>query len=144
MTKNNAIKKFINNLKIDHLKCTPQRLAVLEEMMNSKDHRECEEVYNSLKSKAILVSRATVYRTMDILVKYNFVRKLELGEGKARYEYKAGLGHHDHLICIECGDIIEFINNEIERLQDVVCEHFNFKLVRHIHQLFGICSKCQK
>lgn len=143
MTKNTAIKKFIKYLKFEHLKCTPQRLAVLEEMMNSKDHRECEQVYNSLKARNISVSRATVYRTMDILVKFNFVRKLELGEGKARYEYKAGLGHHDHLICIECGDIIEFMNEEIERLQEVVCEHFNFKLVRHIHQLFGICSKCQ-
>ncbi len=144
MTKNKAVNKFKNDLKFENLKCTPQRIAVLEEMMGSDEHRECEEVYNALKISNISVSRATVYRTMDILVKYNFVRKLELGEGKARYEYKGGLGHHDHLICIECGDIIEFVNDEIERIQGLVCEQFNFTLVRHIHQLFGICSKCRK
>ena len=128
----------------ENLKITPQRISIIEELMMNNEHRECDDIYNDMKMKGVNVSRATLYRTIELLVKNNFVRKLELGDGRARNEYKEGLGHHDHLVCLECGNIEEFIEDEIELLQDKVCEKFNFKLVRHIHQLFGVCSSCQK
>ena len=112
------------------------------EMVNNKEHRECEEIYLALRAAGDNVSRATVYRTMDILVTHNFARKIDIGDGRARYETKINHPHHDHMICIECGQITEFMSDEIETLQDEVCEEYNFKLIRHIHQLFGICSKC--
>ena len=139
---NELIDKFKSALKAENMKFTPQRLSVLSEMVNNKEHRECEEIYLALRGTGDNVSRATVYRTMDILVAHDFARKIDIGDGRARYETKINHPHHDHLICIECGQITEFMNDAIENLQDVVCKENGFKLIRHIHQLFGICNKC--
>jgi len=144
MINKELIENFKSVLKAENMKFTPQRLSVLEEMVNNKEHRECEEIYYALRQAGGNVSRATVYRTMDILVKHNFARKLDIGDGRARYETKINHPHHDHMICIECGIITEFVSDEIEDLQDEICKQFNFKLIRHIHQLFGMCSKCGK
>jgi len=143
MIDDKVLNKFSKALKKENLKLTIQRQAVLKNVMENRDHRECDEIYDNLKKEEVNVSRATVYRTVGILEKYGFVRKLELGDGRARYEYKLGMGHHDHMVCIECGKIIEYFNSEIEDLQEKICNDMNFKLVRHIHQLFGICSICQ-
>ena len=130
------IKKFKNNLQQESLKCTPQRLSILEEMMDTDEHLECEEILTNLKNKGVNVSRATLYRTVDILVKYNFIRKLDIGDGKVRYEKKIGTSHHDHMICIDTGDIIEFCNNDIERIQNEIADKHGYKIIRHVHQLF--------
>ncbi|NWJ42731.1 transcriptional repressor [Marine Group I thaumarchaeote] len=144
MTNKELINNFKTVLKTENMKFTPQRLLVLKEMVNSKEHRECEEIYLALRKAGNNVSRATVYRTMDILVKHDFARKLDIGDGKSRYETKINHPHHDHMICIECGSITEFMNDDIEDLQDDICKQFDFKLIRHIHQLFGVCKKCSK
>lgn len=125
------------------LKFTPQRLEILEEVVSGEGHRECEEIYLSMKKKGKIVSRATVYRTIDLLVKNNLARKLELGDGRARYESKLNSSHHDHLICIDCGDIVEFVDDEIESKQEEIALNHGFILKKHIHQLFGVCKKCQ-
>ena len=138
--KNNKL--FIEVLKRENLKCTPQRLAVYQNVINSKKHRESEQIYKDVNSK-VNVSLATVYRTLDLLVKNNFIRKMDIGDGKFIYETKLNHPHHDHMICVECGKIIEFHEEKIEELQDKVCENINFKIIRHIHQLFGVCKECQ-
>ena len=71
------------------------------------------------------------------------VRKLELGDGKARYENKIDSSHHDHLICVKCGKIEEFMDDKIESIQDDIVKSLGFKMIRHIHQLFVLCDKCQ-
>ena len=115
---NELIEKFKVALKSENMKFTSQRLSILEAMVNNKNHRECEEIYLSLRNLGQNVSRATVYRTMDFLVAHNFIRKIDIGDGKARYETKINHPHHDHMICIECGEIIEFVNDEIESIQE--------------------------
>ena len=125
------------------LKITPQRIAVLEEIIKDKGHRDSEDIYFAIKSRKTHVSRATVYRALDILVENKFVRKLNLGDGRARYEKKIGSFHHDHLICEICGKIIEFVDLDIEDLQEKVANKYQFSLQRHIHQLFGLCKECQ-
>jgi len=144
MIQTEVLDKFRSILKSEGLKLTPQRLKILEEVIGNDGHRECEEIYFSLKTAGNNISRATIYRTMDILVKYDFARKLEIGDGRARYETKVNHPHHDHMICISCGNIYEFVNAQIEKLQDDVCDKNGFKLIRHIHQLFGLCRKCNK
>jgi Fur family ferric uptake transcriptional regulator len=116
---------------------------VLEEIIKNKGHRESEDVYMAIKTRKTHVSRATVYRTLDILVQNGFARKLNLGDGRARYEPKIDSPHHDHMICNNCGKIIEFVNHEIEKIQEEIAKHHQFKLQQHIHQLFGICKECQ-
>ncbi|MBT3477844.1 MAG: transcriptional repressor [Candidatus Marinimicrobia bacterium] len=131
-------------LRKEGLRYTQQRQAVWDELRATDAHRDAEEIYLSLRNSGLTVSRATVYRTIDVLVKNNMVRKLELGDGRARYEHKIDSTHHDHLICVQCGKIEEFMDEVIEERQDKIVEKFNFKLIRHIHQLFVICSECKK
>lgn len=131
-------------LKKEGLRYTRQRQAVWDELCSSDDHRDAEAIYFSLRNTGLNVSRATVYRTIDVLVKNNMVRKLELGDGRARYEHKINSTHHDHLICVQCGRIEEFLDEEIEKLQDKIVDKLGFKLIRHIHQLFVICNDCKE
>ena len=140
---NKIFNKFKNILKKEGLKVTHQRLLVLDEVVKDLGHRESEEIYIAINQSDDSISRATVYRTLDLLVKNKFIRKLNLGDGRARYESKFNSTHHDHMVCNQCGIIIEFTNNEIEELQKQVALNFDFKLQSHILQLFGICRKCQ-
>lgn len=143
MEKEKLFENFAEALVKESMKRTPQRFAILDELVNSESHRECTEIYMSLRNQGVSVSRATVYRTMDMLVKYNFARKLDLGDGRSRYESKVGVSHHDHLICVGCGKIIEFLVEKIEKLQQEVCNEHDFKMTRHVHQIFGKCKSCQ-
>ena len=143
MADQKLLNRFKEALKKEGLKYTPQRTAVLEEIIKDKGHRESEEIYLALKKREQSVSRATVYRTMDILVNNGFARKMNLGDGRDRYESKVNSPHHDHLVCMDCGLIVEFMDQQIEDLQDKIAIQYNFQLKRHIHQLFGICKKCQ-
>ena len=137
MSKKNRYKEdFIQALKKEQLKFTNQRLAIFEEVLYGKKHRECEEILDSLKNKNFNVSRATVYRTLDILVKYNFIRKMDIGDGRIRYEGKIDHPHHDHMICVESGKIIEFVSDEIENIQENIAKEHGYKIIKHIHQLF--------
>ena len=140
-------KQFLNQfrdiLRQKGLKFTPQRVAVLEEITHGHGHRECEDIYLSLKRNGKHISRATVYRTMDLLIQNNFARKMELGDGRSRYENKVDSPHHDHLICTICGNIVEFVNQDVEDIQNKIAKSYHFKLQRHIHHLFGICRECQ-
>ena len=142
MASQELLGKFRDILRRERLKYTPQRVAVLEEVLKDQGHRECEDIYLALKQSGSHVSRATVYRTMDILVKNGYARKMEIGDGRARYESKIGSPHHDHLICTSCGEIIEFVDQDVEDLQKKIAKSYHFKLQRHVHQLFGICKKC--
>lgn len=130
-------------LRKEGLRYTDQREAVWDELSSNDDHRDAEQIFTALKKSGVNVSRATVYRTIDVLVKNNMVRKLDLGDGRSLYEHKIDPSHHDHLVCIQCGRIEEFMVDEIEKLQDQVADKFGYKLVRHIHQLFGLCSACR-
>jgi len=137
MSKKNQYKeKFIEALKQENLKFTNQRFAIFEDVLYGKKHRECEEILQSLSKKDINVSRATVYRTLDILVKYELIRKMDIGDGRIRYEGKIDDPHHDHMICVETGKIIEFVSDEIEMIQDKIAEEHGYKIIKHIHQLF--------
>tara|TARA_Y100000814_G_scaffold116118_2_gene82869 strand:+ start:1310 stop:1753 length:444 start_codon:yes stop_codon:yes gene_type:complete len=136
MDKQHIYKKFEDALKAEKIKLTPQRQAIFTNIMDSDEHRECDDIYNSLVQDDITVSKATIYRTLDILVKYDLIRKLVIGDGKAKYEPKIGKPHHDHMICIETGKIIEFDNDEIERLQEEEAEKRGYKIIKHVHQLF--------
>ena len=128
--------KFIEALKQENLKFTNQRFAIFEDVLYGKKHRECEEILQSLSKKDVNVSRATVYRTLDILVKYELIRKMDIGDGRIRYEGKIDDPHHDHMICVETGKIIEFVSDEIEMIQDKIAEEHGYKIIKHIHQLF--------
>jgi|TARA_Y100000294_G_scaffold54582_1_gene51525 Fe2+ or Zn2+ uptake regulation protein len=123
-------------LQKEGLRFTRQRLAVWTEIGISRKHRDADDIYISIRSKGVKVSRATVYRTIDVLVKNKLVRKLNVGDGKNRFESKIDEEHHDHMICLETGNIIEFYNSRLEQLQEKIALDNGYELVRHVHQLF--------
>ena len=130
-----------NILKSEGLRYTKQRQQVWDEMRRSSEHRDAEQIYIQINKIArqkqdLRVSRATVYRTIDVLVKNNLVRKMELGDGRTLYEHKIDDGHHDHIICVETGKIIEFYDEKLESLQENIVKDHGYELVRHVHQLF--------
>jgi len=137
------INRFKQTLRAGSLRLTSQRLAVLEDILASEEHRECDDIFLSMRDKGIPISRATIYRTLDILEKADFVRKMDIGDGRFRYENRLAQSHHDHLICLECGQIIEFVDHGIERRQELLSREYDFRLIRHIHQLFGVCQACR-
>ena len=140
MTTNNSL---INALKKEGLRYTNQRQAVWDEIKSNEDHRDAEEIYGALRKNNLNVSRATVYRTIDVLYKNNLIRKIELGDSPAKYENKVNSEHHDHIICVQCGKIEEFVDETIEARQDAIIDKMGLKMIRHIHQLFVLCNDCQ-
>ena len=132
-----AISKIlVKILKSEGLRHTDQRQAIWDEIRNSSEHRDAEDIYLKLKEGKVKVSRATVYRTIDVLVKNRLVRKMDVGEGRSLYETRLDDEHHDHMICLDTGDIIEFNNKELEDLQDTIAKKHGYKVIRHVHQLF--------
>tara|TARA_B100000131_G_C17823913_1_gene494874 strand:- start:9 stop:431 length:423 start_codon:yes stop_codon:yes gene_type:complete len=132
--KNIALLKKI--LQSEGLRYTKQREAIWVEINKSKEHRNADEIYFSVLKKKTKVSRATVYRTIDVLVKHGLVKKIDGVESGSLYENKLDREHHDHMICLETGKIIEFYNKELENLQDRIARKKGYKIVRHVHQLF--------
>ena len=129
-------KLLVNILKSEGLRYTDQRQAIWDEIRNSNEHRDAEDIYLELKEGNVKVSRATVYRTIDVLVKNRLVRKMDVGDGRSLYEPRVDDEHHDHMICLDTGDIIEFYNKELEDLQDTIAKKYGYKVIRHVHQLF--------
>jgi Fur family ferric uptake transcriptional regulator len=135
--------KFEQFLRSAGLKMTRTRREVLKEVFRHHDHFDAEELYLKLKEHDANVSRATVYRTLTLLVSSGLVRKMEIGEGRSIFEHILGHTHHDHLICLQCNKILEFHNPKIEELQNQIARKYKFKLLSHTQQLYGICKECQ-
>ncbi|HUL43436.1 MAG TPA: transcriptional repressor [Bacteroidota bacterium] len=125
------------------LRSTRERLVLLEEIMKTNDHFDADELFAALTAKGLKASRATVYNTLDLLVDCGLISKYRFGENHSRYEKAFGKPRHDHLICLECGDIIEFVSEKLDKLQKEVCEGKKFLLQNSTLQIFGICAKCQ-
>lgn len=127
---------LMNVLRTEGMRYTVQRQAVWDEIQESQEHQDVEDIYMNLRKKNINVSRATVYRTIDVLEKNRLVRKMDVGDGRSRYESRNNDDHHDHMICLDTGDIIEFFDEELEALQEEIAKRHGYKVVRHTHQLF--------
>ena len=124
------------------LRWTAQRRVIARVALQTHDHFTADELLDMCKEVDRHVSRATVYRTLSMLEAAQFVEALETPEGTRRFEHVIGHEHHDHMICTRCGKIIEFRNEEIERLQRQVAEEVGFVMTSHSLKLFGICKSC--
>ena len=125
------------------LKLTAERQALFDEVFARHEHLEADELLVRLRAKDKKISRATIYRTLELLADSGIVGKLRIGEAGYRYERLRAGDHHDHLICKECGRVVEFYEPLIEDLQDQVCERYGFVLIDHSHQMRGICRQCR-
>ena len=122
------------------VKLTDQRKIIAKIMSSSNDHPDVDELYKRVTKIDSKISIATVYRTVKLFEEVGILAKHEFKGGKARYE-EVNEGHHDHLIDIKSGEIIEFVDYEIEKLQKKVAEKYGYKLVDHKLELYGVKKK---
>jgi Fur family transcriptional regulator, ferric uptake regulator len=119
------------------LKMTGQRRVIAKVLSEADDHPDVEQVYRRAAAIDPRISIATVYRTVKLFEEANILTKLDFGDGRARYE-EAPEEHHDHLIDVKSGRVIEFHNEEIERLQADIARRHGFKLIGHRLELYGV------
>ena len=131
-------------LKERKLRLTAQRALVFERAFATHEHFTAETFLGWLTEDGSGVSRATLYRTLALLVEGGFLELLDAGTGEAWYEHVIGHKHHDHLICTECGRIEEFHEPRIEALQEEVARARGFQLTSHDLRLLGRCRRCQR
>ena len=122
------------------VKLTDQRKIVAKVMSETNDHPDVDELYNRVSKIDSKISIATVYRTVKLFEEFEILAKHEFKGGKARYE-ELNESHHDHLIDVKSGEIIEFVDQEIENLQKKVAEKYGYDLVDHKLELYGVKKK---
>ncbi|HJE03488.1 MAG TPA: transcriptional repressor, partial [Aliarcobacter thereius] len=126
------------------LKYTEQREIVLSILLSADDHLTAEEIYNKIKTEYpnTNVGIATVYRALSFLEEVELIASINFGTDGKKYESNAK-SHHDHLICTDCGLIVEFVDDEIEKRQEKIAKANKFKITDHSMQLYGLCEACQ-
>jgi len=143
-----AYNKLLEELKQkiveNNLKYTEQREIILKTLYDSKKHLLPDELlgYVRKNNPKMNIGIATIYKTLNLLESFNMVNTITTEQKHTLYEIN-NKSHHDHMICTKCDKIYEFENERIENLQIEVANKYNFKLTKHIMQLFGICEKCQ-
>ena len=127
----------------NNLKITKQRRAVLNTFLVCEKHVSAEELYNLVLEAEPKIGLATVYRTLALLTHSGLASELDFGDGQKRYEHRYMHSHHDHMICTECGMIIEFNHPLIEKFQEEVASRNSFTITSHKLDIFGLCSNCR-
>lgn len=121
---------------------TNQRRLIARVALGSHSHFGAEELLEMCRQEDAEVSRATVYRTLTMMEKAGFVEGLDTGDGGRKFEHVLGHRHHDHMVCTECGTIIEFLDQELEHRQEVAARRHGFTITSHSLKLFGLCRNC--
>lgn len=143
--KNDATFKKLNAYKIKKgLKSSAKRTIIIDYFLKHNRHFSVEELYNRLKKISPKIGYSTVYRTLKLLVDCGIASIRRFEKNKTSFEPVHKKEHHDHIICLSCGRIIEFVNQEIEKLQKKIARRFYFRMKDHKLEIYGQCQKCSK
>ncbi|MBC7286579.1 MAG: transcriptional repressor [Armatimonadetes bacterium] len=126
------------------VKMTPQRVAILEDVLSLPGHFSAEDLWYAMRGRGRVVSRATVYRFLATLLRAGVLREVPLGEGHAHYEIAEGRQRHEHLVCTACGRVIEFERPDVQAAVDQACRDHGFACTGYRFEVFGLCSSCWK
>jgi Fur family ferric uptake transcriptional regulator len=125
------------------LKSTRQREEILDVFLNSSGHRNLAQIYAQVTKIHPKIGYTTVYRTLKLLTRLGLAAQRKFADGETQYEPTEGKTHHDHLICLECGKIIEFEDDALETLQAGIAQRHRFKVFHHRMELYGRCADCK-
>ncbi len=133
---------IVSRLSEKGYRLTPQRLMILSAIEGSEDHISAEEIYAQVAARYPNVNISTVYRTLELLKKLNMVYEIDLGEGRIRYHAEES-SHHHHLVCQDCGKVIDIDESSVSALRDVLLRDYNFRAeLKHVG-IFGVCEDCR-
>ncbi len=135
---------FLEHIQRAGLRRTGQRDLIMEIFLRTEEHLTSEDLYWLVQKQDPTVGHTTVYRTLKLLTDAGLAREVRFGDNRTYYEHHFEHQHHDHMICTECGKVIEFYSPEIEELQDQMADKFKFRPTHHSLRLWGLCSDCQK
>ena len=124
------------------LKATRQREEILNIFLNSPGHKNLAQIYTQVVKVDPKIGYTTVYRTLKLLTRSGIAAQRKFADGETRYEPISEKAHHDHLICVDCGKIIEFEDGALETLQNRIAQHYRFKIFHHRMELYGQCADC--
>lgn len=138
------LETFRRYLREHNLPVTTPRELVADVIFSSTGHLSADDVVRQLQDRGARVGKATVYRTLDLLSRSGMVTQRNFDEKFRRYERAPGRAHHEHLICVRCGKVIEFVNERLERMKALIAEEFGFRHHHHRLEIFGTCPECQQ
>jgi Fur family ferric uptake transcriptional regulator len=139
-----VIDAFRAYLRDHNLPVTPQRLAIAEVVLLRDRHFSAEEIQHELTARGVEVGTATVYRTLELLVRSGLVMQRDFGEGFKRYESARGIPQHEHLLCTVCGRVEEFQDERLDRMAMLIAESHGFAIRSHRLVIAGVCRECQQ
>ncbi|MDC1141739.1 Fur family transcriptional regulator [Planctomycetota bacterium] len=126
------------------LKLTSQRAQILDKILEmDKVHFTADDLLEQFFDQRPRVSKATIYRALGVMVEAELLEEHQFGDQHRVYELSEGRDHHDHLICTECGTIIEFFSEEMEELQEKIAKKKGFKPTHHSQKIYGLCKSCR-
>jgi Fur family ferric uptake transcriptional regulator len=135
---------FLQHIQNKGLKRTAQRDLILDTFLRTEEHLSSEDLYRLVQKEDATIGQTTVYRTLKLLTEAGLAREVRFGDGVTHYEHNYKHEHHDHMICSECGRIIEFFSAELEALQDAMAAKHRFQVTQHLLRIIGVCAECRR
>lgn len=138
------VRLFARFLREEGLPVTHQREVVAEVLFSSSEHLSVDDIEREVRVAGERIGKATIYRTLDLLVKSNLVGEHDFGEGFKRYEHRLTREPiHEHLICLHCGTVTEFQHSAVHQIEALVTAEYGFRPTRHKLEIYGLCRECQ-
>jgi Fur family ferric uptake transcriptional regulator len=135
---------FLQHIQQKGLKRTSQRDLILDMFLRTEEHLSSEDLYRLVQKVDPSIGQTTVYRTLKLLTEAGLAREVRFGDGRTHYEHNYKHQHHDHMICSECGRIIEFFSAELEAIQDAMAAKHRFQVTQHLLRIIGVCAECRR
>ena len=135
---------FLEHIQRSGLRRTGQRDLILDIFLRTEEHLSSEDLYRLVQKDDPSIGQTTVYRTLKLLTEAGLAREVRFGDGRTHYEHNYKHQHHDHMICSECGRIIEFFSAELEAIQDAMAAKHRFEVTQHLLRIIGVCAECRR